>query len=266
MPVETNIQINPIQQEEFHAIDKVIMGEAFDIHNTMGRFFDERIYQEELAQRCRERGFEAHRELQLRVTHQDFSKSYFIDMLIERGVIYELKAAETLTLNHENQLITYLLLADMNHGKLINFRPSSVQTRFVSTRLSHADRTQFQLVHDLKAGAHGHTHKLREILAALLADWGAFLDIGLYREAILHFLTGPGTGICPIEIIRGNRVVGTQHMCMLDQDMAWHISAVRRNTRSYEKHIVRLLNHTSLSEMLWINMNHLTITLKTLKK
>ena len=53
MPVECNIEIEPVDQEDFHALDKVVMGHAFDVHNTLGRFCDERIYQDELAHRCR---------------------------------------------------------------------------------------------------------------------------------------------------------------------------------------------------------------------
>lgn len=49
MPVEFGVEVFPVGQERFHALDKVLMRHAFDMHNALGRFFDERIYQEELA-------------------------------------------------------------------------------------------------------------------------------------------------------------------------------------------------------------------------
>jgi hypothetical protein len=49
MPIECQIEIKSVNQEVFHQLDKSVMRHAFDIHNSMGRFFDERIYQNELA-------------------------------------------------------------------------------------------------------------------------------------------------------------------------------------------------------------------------
>lgn len=62
------------------------------------------------------------------------------------GIVYELKAVEALTGNHERQLIHYLLLTDLSHAKLINFRQETVEFRFVSTRLDHARRSRFNII------------------------------------------------------------------------------------------------------------------------
>ncbi len=62
------------------------------------------------------------------------------------------------------------------------------------------------------------------------------------------------------------RLIGIQKMCLLNADTAWHLSAIRRNLWAYETHICRLLNHTRLTRIHWINLDHKTITLKTLKK
>ncbi len=101
MPIQCDIQVEDIGQERFNAVDKAVMRYAFDIHNTLGRFCDERIYQEALAQRCLASGLNAVRELPLRVVHHGFTKPYFVDLLVDRGVIYELKAVEALNRNHE---------------------------------------------------------------------------------------------------------------------------------------------------------------------
>jgi hypothetical protein len=58
MPVEYAAVPVAMGQEEFHAIDRIVMGEVFAMHISMGRFFDERIYQEELAHRCANIGLE----------------------------------------------------------------------------------------------------------------------------------------------------------------------------------------------------------------
>ena len=43
------------------------------------------------------------------------------------------------------QLINYLLLANISHGKLINFRTSSVEYEFVSSSLTFKDRMNYNL-------------------------------------------------------------------------------------------------------------------------
>jgi GxxExxY protein len=266
MPVECSVAVNPVRQERFHAVDKVVMRHAFDIHNSLGRFCDEGIYQEELAQRCRASGLEVHREVQLRVTHEAFVKCYYLDMLLEHGIIDELKAVEALNSNHENQLINYLLLAGLCHGKLVNFRSGSVKSRFVSTRLSRQDRITFQLLDAAWDGNDDVSRTLRGTLCALLADWGTCLDVGLYREALLHFLDGSETGIQPVDIEVAGRIVGTQKMCLLNRDTVWHLSTVRRGLESYETHITRLMNHTRLERIHWINLNQREALLKTIKR
>jgi len=266
MPVCCEVEIVPIEQERFHAIDKVVMRHAFDIHNSLGRFCDEKIYQDELATCCQGVGLATHRELRLNVSCQDFTKPYIIDLLINNGVMYELKAAEALHGSHQEQLINYLLLADLRHGKLINFRPSSVESRFVSTKLRYADRVKIRWDEKgWRSGGDRGDH-LRDILSTLLAEWGAFLEANLYREAILHFLRYPGAGVCPVDIQVSGRTVGAQEMCLLDDHTAWHLSALRRNVASYETHLTRLLGHTRLNTMHWINLDQRVITLKTLRK
>ena len=117
-----------------------------------------------------------------------------------------------------------------------------VESRFVLTRLCRQDWTAFRLADSAWQGDDKDSHRLRETLCALLADWGVFLDVNLYREALLHFLNGPEFGVQPINIEVTGQIVGTQKMCMLNASTAWHLSAVRQHLRSYETHIVRLLD------------------------
>jgi len=266
MPVECKFQIKPLNQDAFHAIDKVVMGHAFDIHNELGRFLDEKIYQDELAYRCTKSGIEILRESMIQVTHQDFSKSYFLDILANTGVIYELKAAKTLSGNHEAQLINYLLLTELNHGKLINMRSSSVEYRYVSTQLTREARHNYSF--DMAgwiASAPG-ADLLHHTLNGLLEDWGAFLDINLYREALFHFLGGADQVTQSIDIGVDGRRVGKQKVSLVESKSAFHISAIKAHHQSYQKHMNRLLDHSSLQRIHWINFKGSSIQFKTLKK
>ena len=266
MPVECGVEIGAVGQERFHAVDRLVMKHAFDIHNTLGRFCDERIYQDELAYRCAGDGLDVHREVQIRVLHKGFAKLYYLDLLVESGLVYELKTAETLNANHQSQLINYLLLSDTHHGKLVNFRPSSVESRFVSTRLRREDRIVFRIDDRNWMGQDDADIRLREDLIALLADWGVFLDVNLYRDALLHLTIGANGCVQPVEIRVNDRIVGTHPMNMLRNGSAWHISSLRESLCGYETHLLRLLCHTTLERMHWINLDHRNVTLQTLTK
>ncbi len=208
MPIECDIEIKTVSQDGFHQLDISVMRHAFDIHNSMGRFCDERIYQDELAGRCQMAGLESRREVEIRLTHGSFSKSYFIDMMIERAVIYELKAGESLAPAHQNQLINYLLLTEVRHGKLLNFRSSSVQSLFVSTTMTQRDRMSYRLNTDDGGPKDAPGINLKNLLLDIIDDWGVCLDLNAYREALLHFTTRPASGVLPVPIISHGDIVG----------------------------------------------------------
>ena len=77
MPIEIKHDIKRIAEQAFHEIDYQVTGFAFAIHNEFGRLWSEKIYQNELANRCREAGFtNVETEVPLFVSHKDFCKEY----------------------------------------------------------------------------------------------------------------------------------------------------------------------------------------------
>lgn len=266
MPIECRVPVHPVDQETFHAIDKVVMGHAFDIYNELGRFCDERIYQRELAHRCINSGMQVLCEPMILVTHQDFEKQYFLDFLANEGALYEMKALKHLNGQNEMQCIHYLLLAGLNHGKLINMRPESVEARFVSTQLTPGIRHQYYIDLDGWKSSDSLTGRLYDKVIELLNDWGAFLDVQLYREAVIHFFGGEDQVIRPIDIVIDQRVLGQQKIALVDNDTALHISAIKEHHQTYQKHIARLLNHSYLKQIHWINFQGNTIQFRTLDK
>lgn len=265
MPIECSVEILVIGSEQFYTLDAVLMGIAFGLQNTLGNLCDELIYQNEFDHRCYELGIPCQREVEVRVTHGDFIKSYFLDLLIAQGLIYELKTVQALAPIHYAQLINYLMLTGTHHGKLINFRPKSVESRFVSTRMNRGDRMVFH-VFDSSWCSNHESGNLKATLIELLTDWGAFLDMNLYREALLHLLAGPESGLFPVAIQIGGRPAGFQKMCLLNPEQAWYLSAIRMNLHAHENQIRRLVQHSALTSIHWINLNHGEITLKSLQK
>ncbi len=97
MPIELETPVRAVSQAEFHEIDTVVTGLAFETQNELGRFCDEKIYQNELLYRCCDAGFQSPcKEFRIRVSHGDFEKLYRVDMLLEGCALYELKCVERL--------------------------------------------------------------------------------------------------------------------------------------------------------------------------
>ena len=117
MPIHTSAPIKVFGQEEFHAIDRVVTGTAFKVHNEYGRYFDERLYQAELAQRFSALGLDVLREMRMTLTLDDFRKDYYADFLLNGGVIVETKTADSLTRAHKAQVLNYYMcgLHHANH-------------------------------------------------------------------------------------------------------------------------------------------------------
>jgi GxxExxY protein len=86
MPVFTSSPITVFDQESFHALDKVATGCAFDIHNEVGRYLDERLYQTELAARLNDRRLAVVREMKITLTLDGFTRNYHVDILVTASV------------------------------------------------------------------------------------------------------------------------------------------------------------------------------------
>jgi GxxExxY protein len=263
MPIECSVPIQPLVQDEFHSLDKIVMKHAFAVHNQLGRFFDEKIYQAELIRRCQQDGIAARHEVMISVTYRTFRKDFFLDAVFSSGAVYELKCVASLAGGNESQLIRYLLLAGVQHGKLINFRPPSVESRFVSTGLTHEKRQTFHLDVSRVQSAGAQCKLVKGLIPALLKDRGAFLSVELYREAVVHFLGGEQQVVCPVEVLCDGQTIGRKNICLIDGKSALHLSAMTHGLVGYETHLHRFLCHTKLDSIQWINFNQDQISFRT---
>jgi GxxExxY protein len=75
------------------------------------------------------RGLFVERQVKLPVIYKgkQIQKDFFIDLLVEKTIVIELKAVECLLPVHEVQVLTYMKLADFKLGYLINFNVSLIK-------------------------------------------------------------------------------------------------------------------------------------------
>jgi GxxExxY protein len=267
MPIEVSSAIKVFDQEEFHALDRMIMGVVFGVHNEFGRLLDEKLCKCEIAARCVEIGLQPiEREVRIRVSHGNFVKNYFMDLLMCSGFMMEAKTADRLVGAHRSQALNYLLLTGMKHSRLVNLRTERVEHNFVSTTLTQEERRRFIVTEGEWLDINAESRLLKAKTVELLADWGGFLDVNLYREALVHFLGGPASVCKAVEVFSGSRPLGTQQMNLLNDDTAFAVTTKHDGIGTMRDHLARLLHHTKLNNIQWINLNRHLVEFAALSK
>ena len=123
----------PLKEETYQ-----ILGACFEVYNEMGRGFLEPVYQEclELELQLQEIPFESQITLQLEYKGHKLEKKYQPDFICFESVVVEIKAASSLAIDHEAQLLNYMTAGGFEVGLLINFGhyPKLEYTRLVNQK------------------------------------------------------------------------------------------------------------------------------------
>ena len=104
-------------------VTKSIIGAAIEVHKQLGPGLLESTYEECLYFELKNRNLIVDRQVELPIKYKDniLESKYRIDLLVNKQVIVELKACHKLEPIHKAQLLTYLKLANLEYGLLINF-------------------------------------------------------------------------------------------------------------------------------------------------
>lgn len=265
MAIETKHHIKTISEQDFHEIDYQITGLAFDVHNEIGRLWHEKIYQNALADRCCKAGFtNVETEVLIIVSYLDFTKEYYVDLLVQDSIMYELKTVSTLNPDHDRQALNYLFLLGLQYGKLINFRPASLEKRFVSTTLFPEDRHDIVFNDEQWLELDEDSIGLKALIVELMMDWGAYLETSLFYEAIYHFRGGEDQVVKDIDVVLNETKLGNQKVHLLNPNTAFKLTAITKGIESYRQHLRRFICHTNLNAIQWINCNHHVISFETI--
>lgn len=267
MPISIPIKLRRLDQDEFRKLDYTVMAHAFASQNELGRLCDEGIYRRDLSLRLDDAGIGPTRmEFPIQVSHGEFVKVYAADLVVADAAIYELKAVSTLTRDHKRQLLNYLLLCEQPRGKLVNFRSPGVESEFVNTTLHWDERHRLSEVDELWKPVTDRCTAFRTFLLDLLRDWGGFLETSLYADAMTNLLGGEAAVVARIPLRRHGKFLGSQPLHLLVPDVAFRITSFTDSQDQYEVHLLRLLAHTELRGIQWVNLNHHKIEWKTLLK
>jgi len=100
-----------------------IIGLGIDVHRELGPGLLESAYEECLAYELEIAGVPFERQVPLPVVYKNVKLEigYRMDLVVNNSVVIELKTVEKILPIHQAQLLTYLRLAKIKKGLLMNF-------------------------------------------------------------------------------------------------------------------------------------------------
>ena len=100
-----------------------VIGCALRVHTAVGPGLFESLYEECLAHELRKEGLAFRRQVTLPFTYDGIliKRSFAADLIVEESVLVELKSVEKFHPIHDAQMLTYMRVAGLKKGLLINF-------------------------------------------------------------------------------------------------------------------------------------------------
>ena len=104
-------------------IATVVVDAAVQVHQALGPGLLESVYEIVLAYELRRRGLSVVRQVPIDVTYENLrvDGGFRADLVVEGKVLVELKSVERTAPVHKKQTLTYIRLADLRLGLLMNF-------------------------------------------------------------------------------------------------------------------------------------------------
>jgi len=267
-PFSCPIRLRHLIREEFDQWSRQFMAHAFASQNELGRLCDEAVYQNDIALRLEASGFgPVAKEVPLTISFRDFTKVYYLDLVVRESFIVELKTVTTLLEEHDGQLLNYLFIAEAPHGKPVNLRPASVEYRTVNAVVVSRERRSFRLVIGRWQPHTGRCRDFLDLVKELFAAWGAFLDSRLYEEALIHLLGGKSNVLRRAPLTRAGSSLGTQEVAHLTDTIGFRVTGLAPDAcAKYEAQHQRFLALTPLTTLHWLNLYHHHLELVTVKR
>ena len=124
-----------VERARLEDIGAAIVNEAIEIHRDLGAGLLESVYETVLSRTLEQKGFRVDRQRKVSLVYRDleFDEAFRADLVVEDSIIVEIKSIKAFTNAHRKQLLTYLKLADMRLGFLLNFGAALMKNGIVRT-------------------------------------------------------------------------------------------------------------------------------------
>jgi GxxExxY protein len=113
---------------DFDLLTERVLGAIFEVSNTLGCGFLEKVYERALLRELCLRSIRATSQASFTVAYKGHSVGeYFADLLIEDALVVELKCVERLAGEHTAQCLNYLRASGVTLCLLVNFQQPKVE-------------------------------------------------------------------------------------------------------------------------------------------
>lgn len=114
-------------------ISYLIRKSIFTVYNKLGPGLLESTYEASLAYEIQKLGLHVSLQVPIPMVYEEvrLNVGFRADMVVEEKVMVEIKSVETLAEIHHRQLLTYLRLANLKLGLLVNFNTVDIKREII---------------------------------------------------------------------------------------------------------------------------------------
>jgi GxxExxY protein len=133
--------------DEIDRLASIVVDTAFHIHADLGPGMLENASELILFKKLAAQGLSVERQLAVDIDYQGIhvASAFKLDLLVERKLVVELKATESLLPVYGRQVLTYLKLMDLSLGLLINFGAPTIKKGIKRVANNHKDLASLRL-------------------------------------------------------------------------------------------------------------------------
>ena len=123
-------------ERRYDSLTGSVLGAVFEVSNTLGAGFLEKVYERALLRELGIRGIRATAQASIAVNYKGHCVGeYFADILVEEVLVVELKCVEHLASEHTAQCINYLRATGRPLCLLVNFQKPKVEWKRIVNQL-----------------------------------------------------------------------------------------------------------------------------------
>jgi GxxExxY protein len=122
----------------FDSLTEKVLGAVFEVSNTLGAGFLEKVYERALLKELGIRGIRAVPQASFPVLYKgQCVGEYFADILVEDMLVIELKCVDRLANEHMAQCLNYLRASGQTLCLLVNFQRPKVEWKRIVLSVAH---------------------------------------------------------------------------------------------------------------------------------
>ena len=115
------------ERESLDALFDAVVGAAYEVSNTLGAGFLEKVYEHALIKELTLRGISSRPQVPYQVIYKGhLIGEYIADAVVDDRLLVEIKCVNTLAKEHLAQVLNYLRASGLPLALLVNFQHSKV--------------------------------------------------------------------------------------------------------------------------------------------